>query len=247
MYPRGTIYPETTPLHASYKIKILYSLLRILGGFLVIGSCFYGAFCLAPVVGAEAKYSVKQIAAKPLPTLKPSPSPSPLPDTVEANFAQAEAIANVQKEAQDLGLDSHFSVVVPKIDAKAEVIANVNPGSYDEYMSALKNGVAHSMGTNFPGEGKLIYLFSHSTNAEWWASRYGAEFYLLNKLTKDDEVVIFFADKKYIYRVSEIKVVAPDDTSWLTDKGEGETLILQTCTPAGTNLKRLLVIAKPLE
>jgi LPXTG-site transpeptidase (sortase) family protein len=77
-------------------------------------------------------------------------------------------------------------------------------------------------------------------------------FYLLGKLEAGDSVIVFFADKKYVYEVTGKKSVSADDTSWLDindpgSEGSGEELLLQTCDPPGTTWRRLIVVAKPIQ
>jgi sortase A len=111
----------------------------------------------------------------------------------------------------------------------------------------LQRGVAHALGTVFPGMSGNIYLFAHSTDNFWNVGRYNAIFYLLKNLVPGDEIVIFYQDKRYDYRVVETRVVEASDVSYITKSQEGqqETLILQTCWPPGTTWKRFLVIATP--
>lgn len=149
-------------------------------------------------------------------------------------------------EALDNQIDPYFSIYVPKIDAKANIIPNIDPSNSEEYLEALKKGVAHARGTNFPGQEKSIYLFSHSTNSPLNILEYNAVFYLLRKLEKRDKIYIYFLNKKYVYEVTDIVVTDAFDTSWLNEKGQGERLILQTCDPPGTSINRLIVIAKPI-
>lgn len=139
--------------------------------------------------------------------------------------------------------DSNFSLVIPKIGASAKIIANVNPGKEKEYDKALMQGVAHAAGTGFPGQGELIWLFAHSTDAPWNVARYNAVFYLLRELEAGDKVVVFFSGKRFNYQVFDKKIVEGNDLAAFKDQ-TGEVLILQTCTPPGTTLKRLLVFAK---
>lgn len=148
--------------------------------------------------------------------------------------------------AADFGLDPYFSIYIPKMNARANVIPNVDPGNQTEYLKALKEGVAQAKGTAFPGQGKLIYLFSHSTDSPLNFARYNAIFYLLRKLDKGDRIMVYYMDKEYEYLVTDKVITAANDISWLTDKGQGEELVLQTCDPPGTSLRRLLVVAKPL-
>jgi LPXTG-site transpeptidase (sortase) family protein len=249
MYPRGTIYTSnqhiyhgSKMLRASLKVRALFYLLRGIGagllGFVVIALLI----SFWPIISAEFSYSVNtnMIDTRPAPVIALD---KPTPIDVAAQ-EKAESIAQAQAEAESLGVDPHFSIVVPKIDAKAKIIANVNTHDEEEYSQALKLGVAHAQGTYFPGQGKTIFLFSHSTNAAFNVERYFAIFYLLNKMEAGDKVVIFFADKKYEYTVTERKVVAASDVQWMNKDFGEEVLILQTCTPPGTSWQRLLVFAK---
>jgi LPXTG-site transpeptidase (sortase) family protein len=154
--------------------------------------------------------------------------------------------AKVIKEAESLGLDARFSIYVPKINAKSVVIENVDMSNESEYLAALKKGVAHGRGTYFPGQGQNIFLFSHSVSAPEYVQTYNAVFYNLKDLGLGDEIIIFFSGQKFVYKVSEKVVTTPRDVSFLAKDYGGEALILQTCDPPGTTLRRLLVIAKPV-
>ena len=139
--------------------------------------------------------------------------------------------------------NTNFSIVIPKIEAVAPVISEVDYRDPEKFLPELKKGVAHAMGTPYPNESGNVYIFAHSTDAFYNVNYYNAVFYLLGKLEKGDEIVLFYKDKKYIYSVSEVKVVSKDDTYYLGKLSEGKTLTLQTCYPPGTTLKRLVVIS----
>ena len=151
-----------------------------------------------------------------------------------------------KSQAESLGVDPYFSIYIPKIEAKAKVISNVDAGSQKAYLEALTEGVAHAAGTAFPGQGKTIYLFSHSTDSVINISRYNAVFYLLRKLEKGDRIIVYFLGQEHTYVVTDKVITEATDTSWLTDNGQGERLVLQTCDPPGTSWRRLLLIAKPI-
>lgn len=148
--------------------------------------------------------------------------------------------------ATDRGLDPYFSIYIPKMNAKANIIPNVDAGNSKAYLSALEDGVAHASGTGFPGQNKLVYLFSHSTDSPLNFARFNAVFYLLRRLEKGDRVMVYFMDKEYQYIVEEKLIANAEDTSWLIDKNQGEYLVLQTCDPPGTSLRRLIVVARPI-
>lgn len=202
--------------------KFAFNLLRGIGAGLIAFAIVGIIFSFYPIVKDEVSYNLGK--------------------NRKIGFGDLIAMS----DAKSLGLDPYFSVYVPKINAKAKVIPNVSPGEPLEYNWALQEGVAHAKGTNFPGGGKLIYLFSHSTDSPLNFAQYNAVFYLLRKLDKGDRVIVYFMGKEYEYVVTEKVITTADDTSWLVDKGNGETLVLQTCDPPGTSWRRLLLVAKPI-
>jgi len=190
--------------------------------------------------------------------LRPQAQLTPVQTTFEQvlnlSFSENQALlkqqeeksrALAQEEAQKYGVETDFSIVIPKISAAAKVIPNVDPGNEEEYRSSLKAGVAHAKGSGFPGGNNTIYLFAHSTNTLTNVSLYNAVFYQLRDLEAGDKIIIFFTGQKFIYQVLNQQIVEAKDISWLTDTGE-EKLVLQTCWPPGISLKRLIVIARPV-
>ena len=161
-----------------------------------------------------------------------------------------ELIAQKLENQASMAPDAWFSVVIPKIQARAKVIANVDAGNKREYLAALKQGVAHAAGTGLPGVeaavNRTIVLFAHSTDAPWNMARYNAVFYLLNKLQEGDRVEIYFQGVKHEYRVEELRVVEARDVSYFAQQTQAEVLVLATCYPPGTTWKRLVVVARPV-
>lgn len=215
-------------------------LLHSLGVNLLVLAVLATAYISSPILYKELKYRF---------------GPKPAEVSVKANFSQIindEEITRqklVAEEAQKYGVPTDFSIVIPKIDAKAKIVPNVHPGDKEEYLEALKQGVAHAYGTSFPGSKGNIFLFSHSTNADYNIERFNAIFYLLKDLEAEDKIIIFYAGQKFTYLVIHKQITEANDTSWLTSgqlNPSGEQLILQTCWPPGTSLKRLVVIAKPI-
>lgn len=142
-------------------------------------------------------------------------------------------------------INTDFSIVIPKIGVNSAIIPDVDAANEAEYREALFRGVAHAKGTSLPGENGTTYIFAHSTDYAWNVNRFNAVFYLLKEMHAEDEVYIVYANKVFPYVVSEVRIVDPDDTSYLIPKYGQEELVLQTCWPPGTVNKRLLVIAHP--
>jgi sortase A len=157
-----------------------------------------------------------------------------------------DQISNVKYDALSPP-NTDFSIIIPKIDAVAPIVDNVDPQNQTEYLKALREGVAHAKGTAYPGGAGNVYLFAHSTDAFYNVGKYNAVFYLLGKLSKGDEVFIYYMGEKFRYLVDQVKVVAPNEIKYLAGDPAKNTLTLQTCYPPGTTLDRLIVIANEVE
>ena len=134
-------------------------------------------------------------------------------------------------------------ISVPKIHAQAPVTFNVNAFNETEYQEVLKKGVAHAKNTSLPGEKGSMFIFAHSSGNPVEISNYNTIFLKLGELEKNDEIQIKKDNKIYTYKVTGKKVVWPNEVEYL--KQDKNQLILQTCWPIGTSLKRLLVFATP--
>lgn len=136
-------------------------------------------------------------------------------------------------------------IEIPKIQAQAPIIENVNPWDEREYQDKLQKGVAQAMGSSPVGSSSgTIYLFAHSSDVPWRMTRLNTAFFKLDQLQKNDEIKLIKNGKEFIYLVSEKRTVWPNEVKYLKELQEDQ-LILQTCTPVGTALQRLLIFAKP--
>lgn len=134
-------------------------------------------------------------------------------------------------------------ITIPAIFVDEPVVFNVDPNDETVYLKALKNGIAHASGTSFPGAGGIGYYFAHSSFPDV-VRQYNAVFYLLGKLKEGDEIYIWHEGKRGDYKVYQKIETLPDDVSFLHAQYDTETIVLQTCWPAGSTVKRLLVFAK---
>jgi LPXTG-site transpeptidase (sortase) family protein len=189
-----------------------------------------------PTLRLESSYAVKQAAAS---AHASEMAAKPLPKSAPVIFnplvaADGSVITPVNRD---------FSLVVPNIGINAPVIANVNPGDPEEYKAALLKGVAQASTSMLPDQNGTVYLFSHSTNYDWYVKDLNAVFYLLKNLKKGDLIVIIYKGKQYTYSVAETRIVAPTEISYLVPQSGKKSLILQTCWPPGSLSERLLVFA----
>lgn len=167
----------------------------------------------------------------------------PLPKSVPVVFnpLKTEDGSSIDPASKDFGL------VIPKVGINTAVIPAVNPADPGKYLEALKKGVAHASTSYFPDEDGTVYLFSHSTNYDWFVSDLNAVFYLLKNLSEGDLVVVFYKGTQYTYKLREKRVVKPTETSYLIPQKGTKTLILQTCWPPGSTAERLLLFADFVE
>ena len=110
------------------------------------------------------------------------------------------------------------------------------------FQNDLKEGVVHYPGTANPGEPGNVFITGHSSYYLWDTGRYKDVFARLNQLKPGDDIVLYYNQKKYHYVVRERKEVQNDDISVL-DQGTEKILTLMTCSPVGTNFRRLVVVA----
>ncbi|MBT4917121.1 sortase [Candidatus Peregrinibacteria bacterium] len=115
-----------------------------------------------------------------------------------------------------------------------------------EMQGALQGGVVHYPGTGLPGQGGNIAITGHSSYFPWDDGRFKDVFALLHEVVEGDKLVVYHDQEKYLYEINAIDVVLPQDIDILKQTPE-EKLTLITCTPIGTNYKRLVVTATPIE
>jgi len=135
-------------------------------------------------------------------------------------------------------------ITVPKIKAQAPLIFNVDPWNETEYQKVLKNGVAHAKDTPLPGNKGRSFIFAHSSGNPFEVTQYNTVFLKLNDLVIGDKIEIKRDNKIYKYNVTQKKIVWPNEIEYLTDTGP-DGIVVQTCWPIGTSLKRLLIFAAP--
>ncbi|GIM30250.1 sortase [Clostridium polyendosporum] len=103
----------------------------------------------------------------------------------------------------------------------------------------LLNGIAHSDSSRFPGENGNVVLAGHSETV----------FKNLGKVKKDDSIIFNTSYGKYVYKVSEIKIVEANDRT-VTIPSDKEKLTIYTCYPfntIGIPPQRYIVIGELIE
>jgi len=160
---------------------------------------------------------------------------SPLIDSINQPHSSTDEIINIPSVPIN-------TIVIEKININVPVIWDI-PNLPLETEKNLKNGVIHLRGTAKPGEEGSIFITGHSSDYFWSNGKYKEAFALLDKLVVGDKIYINYNDVIYGYNTIEKKVVKPDDLSVL-EQGNKKILSLATCTPVGTALNRLVIVAE---
>jgi len=162
----------------------------------------------------------------------------------------------VQADAQMPGLSMAVAppdtrLIIPRINRNVPVI-NVTTESLikkdwekleTEMQEALRFGVIHYPGTARPGQQGNVAITGHSSYFPWDQGRFKDVFAVLHDLQSGDKILLYYNQQQYIYEVTNLKKVWPSELEVLKPSTENK-LTLITCTPVGTNLKRLVVEAK---
>lgn len=110
---------------------------------------------------------------------------------------------------------------------------------------ALKDGVVHYPGTAKPSDRGNFVVTGHSSYFPWDSGRFKDVFALLHDININDEIIVFYNQIQYKYKVTAINSVYPEEVNVLAPKSES-LITLITCTPLGTNLKRLIITAEEI-
>jgi len=165
-------------------------------------------------------------------------------ENAESQEAGQSALATLMTTPDYANLP--FYIEIPSLEIYEQIHVNINPNKPEEYEAALETGVAHARNSAFPGQGKLIYIFGHSTNGIWNVEAYNAIFYQIKDLAIGEKIILHLGGEQFIYEVSAQDVVASSEVNFVNDLKEENILLLQTCWPPGTSWQRLFVSALPV-
>jgi LPXTG-site transpeptidase (sortase) family protein len=143
--------------------------------------------------------------------------------------------------------------VIPKIGKNIPLIdVNHWPVEWQDelnkvFMKELEKGVIRYPGSAKPGEDGVTFIFWHSSNFPWAKWEFNEVFWLLDKVSFDDDIIIYFNSKKYMYKIREKQVIKPWDVSILKRNKKKNEVSIMTCWPLGTDISRLVVTGELVE
>lgn len=138
-------------------------------------------------------------------------------------------------------------VIIPKIGKNIPLldVENRNIDWQNElndiFMKELEKGIIRYPGSSKPGEDWVSFIFGHSSNLPWMKWDYNDIFSTLDNVVYWDEIIIYYGQEKFTYKIKEKKVIKPWDVSVLKRNQNKSEISLMTCRPVWTTLNRLIV------
>lgn len=140
-------------------------------------------------------------------------------------------------------------VIIPKINVNAPVTYGLSDLSEASSQKALQNGPINYPlnGANAtPGQKGNTVILGHSSADVFAPGNYKFIFVQLNRLAVGDLFYLDYGGKRYTYKVSQTKVINPNQIDQLNLGTDKPYATLVTCDPPGTVARRLLIIGEQI-
>jgi LPXTG-site transpeptidase (sortase) family protein len=117
----------------------------------------------------------------------------------------------------------------------------------EDIQEALQFGVVHYPGTARPGQAGNFFITGHSSYYPWAYGKHKTVFARLPQLQIGDEFWVYYGGDKHRYVIRKKEEVKPSDISVLDQPVDERVSTLMTCTPIGTTLRRLILVAQEVD
>ena len=136
------------------------------------------------------------------------------------------------------------SLEIPSISITAPLVIGetTNPKILEKN---LNSGVVYYPGSVSPGQNGQIFILGHSAPPGWPKIKYDWVFSKINDLNFGEEIVLYFNNKQYTYKVIKKDIIKPgDDIESNGLDANNNILVLISCWPPGKNYLRIAVQAE---
>lgn len=130
---------------------------------------------------------------------------------------------------------------IPLIDVEQKNVKDVKELE-EVFMQQLVNWIVRYPWSAKPWDVWNSFIFWHSSNFPWLEWKYNDVFALLDKVEYNDEIIVYYNQKKYTYKIKTKKVVRPWNTNVLKWDEWKKEISIMTCWPVWTTLNRLIVM-----
>jgi len=126
--------------------------------------------------------------------------------------------------------DAIAKIRIPSIGVNRTVVEGVP-------LSQLKRGPGHYPETPLPGQRGNVAIAGHRTT-------YGQPFHNIDKVSKGDQIVLdTLYQGSFVYEVTDISIVKPNQVEILEDKGDNRVTLI-ACHPKYSAAERIIVVGK---
>lgn len=149
------------------------------------------------------------------------------------NKEEKETVMNEQNKIQNYPEygTKYATIEIPKIDVNLPVY-------FGDTLDILKNGVGHSSGSYFPGEGGSIIYMGHNSKKI---------FRRFSELQIGNEIIVKTNYGEYKYKIYDMQLIKETELEKLPIQKEKEILMVYTCYPfnnIGYTTQRYVVYAE---
>jgi LPXTG-site transpeptidase (sortase) family protein len=146
-------------------------------------------------------------------------------------------------------------LIIPKLNLNVPIVIPPNTALMredwkaleEDIQKSLQDGVVHYPGTAKPGQAGNFFVTGHSSYFPWDPGQYKSVFARLHNLNVGDEYWVFYNGDRHRYVIQSEKEIKPSDVTVLDQPSGKRISTLMTCTPVGTTLRRLILIAQEVD
>lgn len=143
---------------------------------------------------------------------------------------------SIQQAHTDIAV-THYKISIPKINQLDLDVSTID--------TDLSSHLVQYGGTAVPPSRGTAVIFGHSTLPQLFRKGdYDTVFAYAHTLEVGDEIDVKVDSLSYTYKIYNITITSPLDTSFFAQNYDDNYLILVTCTPPGTTWKRLIIRAR---
>ena len=254
--PVWVIVPNRKPRKYNRGTLFLIDVLRFGGTFAVI---FVALFA---TLNYRSFWEILQEKVQPLQHAQRVQQQQDVVDTaLREKLLRSPSLATAGKEAGDLlsylppiGPPEN-RVIIPKLGLNVPLVTPSYQALLDEdwakveedIQNALQMGVVHYPGTARPGQAGNFFVTGHSSYYPWASGKYKTVFARLHNLEPGDEYYVYYGGDQHRYIVRSKKEVSPTNVDVLDQPVSKRFATLMTCTPVGTTLHRLVIVAEEVD
>lgn len=156
---------------------------------------------------------------------------------IGVDYNNAENWFPTMQPTQQSARVTSYTISIPKIDVQNAVVATND-------LDLSKHMVQYNSNATPPEKGTAM-IFGHSTLPQLYDPKnYKTILAKAYMLQKGDSIIATVDGVAYMYKIFNIRIIDPEDTSIFSKTKDDSYLTIVTCTPPGTIWKRLVLQAK---